>query len=273
MTREAIQYLALDRISILPQVRKHFDQESLHGLAVSLREVGQLQPIRVRREGDRLVVVDGERRFRAAKIAGFDSIAAILEERQLSPPEVTQRQLIADCHCKNLKPIDLASAIRDLMEGTGWTASEAAGHLGFSKATVTRLLSLLSLPEAVRDQVATGALAASTAYEISKVADAAKQVEMAREAANGKLTRDAVNGRAKHKRNAKARAAKKPVPKVVAKLSDGRSVAFSGPELSSVAVLIAWLEELLAAAKSLPEGADLVAFAETVEQTKEYATR
>ena len=76
---EQIQYLPIGKIACERQVRDHIEEASLRELASGLNEVGQLQPIRVRKVGDKYVVVDGERRFRAATYAGFQTIAAIIE--------------------------------------------------------------------------------------------------------------------------------------------------------------------------------------------------
>src|SRR4051794_38916321 len=86
------------------QVRESFD--GIDGLADTLSEVGQLHPIRVRKEGDYYLIVDGERRYRAAKQLGWKTISCIVEQKDLSAGEVTQRQLIANCQREDLKPLE-----------------------------------------------------------------------------------------------------------------------------------------------------------------------
>src|SRR5208282_712517 len=156
MATEQIQYFTLDRISVAPQVRKHFDEEALAGLAQSLREIGQQQPIRVRREGERLVIVDGERRYRAAKKAGMPTIGVVIDEKELCAGEVLHRQLIANIQREDLSPMEKARAIDELLKETGWTATVVASKIGLSNATVSRLLSLLNLPDNIQQQVSAG---------------------------------------------------------------------------------------------------------------------
>ncbi|MCA9232490.1 MAG: ParB/RepB/Spo0J family partition protein [Planctomycetales bacterium] len=189
--REQIQYVAVKELRFAPQVRERIDEESLKGLAVSLKEVGQQQPIRVRRDDDKPIVVDGERRVRAARMLGWEEIACIFEGRSLSEAEVTQRALIANCQRMNLSGLETARGLRQLMEATEWNASETASHVGFSNSSVSKLLTLLELPIAIQEKIAAGEIAPSTAYEIAKVRDENKQLELADAAAKGDLTRDA----------------------------------------------------------------------------------
>lgn len=190
MTHDAIQHLPLEQISVAPQVREEFDEASLNGLALSLKQVGQLQPIGVRRDGERLVLVYGERRLRAAKLAGLKTIKASIEERQLSSDEATQQQLAENCHRKQLTPMERARGIKKFMAERGCTASEAAVRLDFSPPAVSRHLNLLSLQSEVSQKVESGAIPASTAYELTKVTDPAKQIELAQKIVDGKLTRE-----------------------------------------------------------------------------------
>lgn len=132
MIQEAIQYLPVDQVECEAQVRGHVADESLMGLARSMQEVGLQQPIRVRRDGGRFIVVDGERRVRAALLVKMKEIAAIVEEKPLCDGEVTQRQLIANVQRCDLSPCEKARGIQRLLEVTKWPASEAAGKLGLS---------------------------------------------------------------------------------------------------------------------------------------------
>ena len=108
MTKETIEYLPVAAIDTGPQVRENAVDDSIRNLAVTLREVGLQQPIRVRRNGNRLVVVDGERRLHAARLLKWDRIAAIVEERDLSGAEIVQLQLIANLLRKNLSGMETA---------------------------------------------------------------------------------------------------------------------------------------------------------------------
>jgi len=247
MSHEVIQYLELKRIGFALQVRRNVDDAVVQAMAASLKVVGQLQPVRVRRVDNEPVVVDGELRCRAAKLLGWDEIAAIIEGRELCAAEVTQRQLISNCQRKGLTPLEIAHVMEELMRASGWNASELAAGLGFSNATVSRLLALLSLPETIQEKVQSGAVPASTAYEISKVADPVKQVAMARAAANGDLTRDDASARAKRERDCVTRT-HPIVSRVKAMLDGDRSVTVCAPDLVMDS-FIAVLEQLLGKAR------------------------
>ncbi len=260
MRIEQMQQIPLSQIRCEQQVREQCDENAINGLALSLKAVGQLMPIRVRHEGDAFIVVDGERRLRAAIKAGLATIAAIVEEQALCEGEVVQRQLIVNCQRVDLSAVEKARAIQRLMELTGWKAAEAAIRLGMSAGTVARLTALLSLPGDILARVESGQLAASTAYEIGKIADPVKQAAMAAEAAGGRLTRDVVSGQAKRERKGSVETDTTTASRVVASLGGGRSVTVSGAGVS-LDVLIGWLEELLSKArKARTQGLELKTF-------------
>lgn len=245
MKKEAIQYVPLVDLILRPQVRERADDETIAWLAASIATVGLQQPLRVVRDGERLIVLDGERRFRAVNTLGWNVVAVIFEDRALCAAEVIQRQLIANCQRKGLSPLEFARAIRDLIADAGYSVGEAAAACGFSVATVSRHLKLLDAPIEVQRKVAAGELAASTAYEIAKVSDPAKQIELADEAVAGGLSRASVKLRAKATAKRTSRAKSAPVPKSVVHLGNRRKVAVQGPGLSSLETLIAWLTETL----------------------------
>jgi ParB family chromosome partitioning protein len=270
MSPEAIQYVELNKLSLRPQVRERADDETIAGLAASIAAVGLLQPLRIVRDGERLIVLDGERRFKAVHSLGWERVACIIEDRALCPAEVVQRQLIANCQRKGLGPLPFARAMRELMDGAGMNVSEAAAACGFSAATVSRHLKLLETPDALQEKVASGELAASTAYEIAKVADPARQIELANEAAGGALSRESVKQRAHatHRRGSGRKA--DPLPTLATDLGGGRRVIAQGPGLSSLETLIAWLSEFLDACKrALAAGCDLKSLAAFLRMERE----
>ncbi len=134
MTTQAIVQLPLEKIVANPQVRQQFDREAEQGLAQSIREVGILQPLRVRHHEGQPVIVDGERRFRAARLLGLPSVPVIFEERELASAEVIQRQLVANCQREDLRPLEKARAIAHLIKTTGWTQGQIATKLGMRDA-------------------------------------------------------------------------------------------------------------------------------------------
>lgn len=229
--QEQIQYLPIERIVAEKQAREIFDEESLHGLLLSMREVGQLVAIRTRKVGDQFVIVDGERRYRAARKLGLPTLAAIVENKDVAESEVLQKQVISNVQRADLLPLEKAKAIRRLMKIATWTASEAASKLGLSNANVSRLLSLLELPEEIQQQVTSGEIAASAAYELVKVSDPVKQAELARQVASGNLTRDALAGTRKAASRTDGHPPVKAVGRVTALLGTNKSVTVAGQSL------------------------------------------
>ncbi len=256
---EHIQSIPLDQIQTASQVRTHFDEQAIQGLALSLKEVGQLQPIRVRRVGDQYIIVDGERRYRAATPAGFSAINAIVEGKELGEGELLQRQMIANCQREDLSPLEKARALKQLMTVTGWNAKQVAGGLGMSRAMVSRLLSLLHLPEELQQKVEQGDIPVSAAYELTQVADPRIQESLATALAEGRLNRDGISHARKRGNEA---AVNKPAStsRVTALLGEGRSFTMTAPGLD-LESFIGSLEELLAKARRVrPQGMSLRTF-------------
>jgi ParB family chromosome partitioning protein len=155
------------------QPREEFDDESLDRLAESLKTRGQLQPIRVRWDDaqEKYVLICGERRWRAARLAGLASMSCVVSEGLLDPGELLAMQLIENCLREDLKPIEQAKAFKALMVRNGWSGNQAAKALGIAQPTIVRALALLELPSPIQDHVEQGALAPATAYEIGKAHD------------------------------------------------------------------------------------------------------
>ena len=245
---EQIQYLALEVVQRdTDQIRTQFDPESLQRMAESLKEVGLLVPIRVRLVEGRYVIVDGEQRLRAAKLAGFATIAAIVEGKDLCRGEVTQRQLVANCQRTDLNVLEKSNALQGLMRETGWNATTVAGKLGFSNATVSRLLALGELPEAIREQVHAGEIPLSAARELARVDNKETQATLATQVASGLLTRDALAGAVRSRRKAKVRA-QAGVSRVCCKLPTGSAVTVAADALDLEGFILA-LEDVLAKAR------------------------
>ncbi len=182
----------VDRIVPDPdQPREEFDPEALERLAESLKTRGQLQPIRVRWDEarDRYMIVCGERRWRAAGIAGLATLSCVVSEGPIDEGELRALQLIENCLREDLKPIEQARAFRALMDRNGWSGNQAARALGVSQPTVARALALLDLPEPIQEKVEEGTLSPATAYEIGKAHDPTIQGELADRVVAQKLSR------------------------------------------------------------------------------------
>jgi ParB family chromosome partitioning protein len=163
------------------QPREEFEPESLNRLAESLRTRGQLQPIRVRWDEtqEKYILICGERRWRAAGLAGLVSMSCVVTEGPIDPGELLAMQLVENCLREDLRPIEQAKAFKAIMERNAWSGNQAAKELGIAQPTVVRALALLELPPPVQEQVEQGALAPATAYEIGKARDPEVQQELA----------------------------------------------------------------------------------------------
>ena len=162
VSNNGVQEIGMTEIDRNPgQPRRVFDEEALQSLADSIREAGVLQPLLVVEDNGRYRIVAGERRFRAARIAGLSSVPCIV--RTFTQQEQMEAALIENIQRENLNPIEEAQAIRRLMEDCGYTQEQAAGRLGKSRPAVANLLRLLNLPESVQEMVAAGRLSAGHA--------------------------------------------------------------------------------------------------------------
>jgi ParB family chromosome partitioning protein len=184
------------------QPRKEFDEESLEQLAGSLKERGQLQPIRVRWDDqmERWVIIAGERRWRAAVRAGIPQIAAVEASGPMTEDEILEDQLIENCLREDLRPIEQARAYKALMATRGLSVRQLGERLRIGHGTIAKAVALLNLPGDIQEAVDSGAIAAGTAYQLTKVGDAVEQAELAKEAAAGRLKRDEVEDRTRRPR-------------------------------------------------------------------------
>lgn len=259
----------LAEIHVAAQVRAHFDEAAIALLAQSMREVGLLQPIRLRLVEGKLVVTDGERRLRAARLLGWTSIAAFVDGEGMTDAEIVQRQLIANCQRDDLDPMEKAKAIDRLLREAKWTAAMVAERLGMSPASVSKLTALLLLPEDVQKAVTSGDVGASTAYEIAKERDPKERARLSAEAVAGRLTRARVTRRGQPpERTRPKRRPRRATPYVLLALGGGRSVRIAGPGLGP-AEAAAWIEELLERARRQPSrGIDLATWARSLSQAE-----
>jgi ParB family chromosome partitioning protein len=185
--------IELDRIVADPaQPRKEFEEGALEALASSLKDRGQLQPIRVRwsDELDRWVIISGERRWRAARMAGLATMTCVEAKGELSPDEILEDQLVENCIREDLKPVEQGRAFRTLMDRRGCSARQLADSLRVSHQAVGRALALLTLPGDLQEQVDSGSIPASAAAEVAKVKDDEARRELAGKIVAGELTRD-----------------------------------------------------------------------------------
>lgn len=138
------------------QPRTQFDDEKLNELAQSIKHHGIVQPILLKKQGERYKIVAGERRFRAAKMAGLNEIPALVKD--LNEREIHEIALIENLQRVDLNPIEEAVAIRELMRDYTITQEEIASRLGKSRSAIANTLRLLNLPDDVVEMVKRGEL-------------------------------------------------------------------------------------------------------------------
>lgn len=173
-----VRDIAIDEIDPnTAQPRQDFDRESLEQLADSIREAGVLSPILVVENGMRYRIVAGERRFRASRMAGLETVPCIV--RSLTNEQQMEAALIENLQRQDLNPIEEATAIRSLMQECGYTQEQAARKLGKSRPAIANALRLLNLPRAVTDLVVTGELSAGHARVLAGLDSEARQLELA----------------------------------------------------------------------------------------------
>ena len=173
-----LRVLPLNQIVPNPkQPRTVFDEADLDELAFSLKEVGLLQPIVVRPVGSTFEIVAGERRWRAAQVAGFKSITALV--RETSDEVLLRDALLENLHRSQLNALEEASAYAQLLDDFGCTQEELAQRLGRSRPQVTNMLRLLRLPVSVQRKVAAGVLSAGHARALLSLEDPAAMERLA----------------------------------------------------------------------------------------------
>ena len=160
----------------LDQPRRAFDEAALAELAQSIATVGVIQPIIVCKNGERYTIIAGERRYRAARMAGLDEIPAIV--RDWEKQARLEAALIENLQRADLNPIEEAAGVKQLMEETGLTQEKAAERLGKSRPAVANLLRLLTLPENVINMLRDGRLSAGHGRALVTV-DKSKQEKLA----------------------------------------------------------------------------------------------
>jgi ParB family chromosome partitioning protein len=168
------------------QPRSTFDDEPLEALATSIREVGVLQPIVVRRGPDGFELIAGERRLRAAKLAGLATIPAVV--RESDDAESLREALIENIHREDLNPVELAEAFRELLEELGLKQETLADRLGVSRSHIANTIRLLALPPDVQKLLAERRIQAGHGRALLSLGDAGAQQSLALRAAAEELT-------------------------------------------------------------------------------------
>ena len=171
--------ISLDKIVTNPyQPRKVFDEEALNELASSIKEYGVVQPIIVKKTVSGYELVAGERRTKAAKIAGLKEIPAIVKD--FNDQEMMEIALIENIQREDLNPIEEAESFNNIIKLRGYTQEEFATKFGKSRSYVTNILGLLTLPDEVKKMVSNKELSMGHARSLSKIDDEEKVISIAK---------------------------------------------------------------------------------------------
>ena len=163
------------------QPRKTFDKEKLKELSESIKKHGIIQPLIVRKKGTDYELVAGERRLRAAKLAGLKTVPVLV--RDYDEKQMQELSLVENIQRHDLNPLEEAKAIRELMKQCGYTQAQAAERLGRSRAAVANLLRMLNLPKELQALVANETVTAGQMRPLLALADKEQQLQLGKSVA------------------------------------------------------------------------------------------
>ncbi len=182
-------YFEADITKITPnpyQPRNEWNEEELTELVNSVRANGLVQPVVVRKDGDNFQLIAGERRWRAAKIAGLNKIPALL--RDVTEEQMLELALVENIHRSDLNPIERANAYREYIEKFNLTQAEAAEKLGENRSVVANHIRLLDLPQEVKDMLVNKALSMGHARALLSLPNGELRKRLAYRALTGRLS-------------------------------------------------------------------------------------
>ena len=168
------------------QPRKTFDQEGLKELADSIKQTGVFQPIIVRKSVSGYEIITGERRFRASKLAGKETIPAIV--RDFNDPEMMEIAVLENLQREDLTPLDEAQAYDTLIKRLNLTQAEVSARLGKSRPYIANYLRLLTLPQPVKQMLSANQLSMGQARTLLSLKDKTKMVAVAKKTISENLT-------------------------------------------------------------------------------------
>ena len=175
-----VQEVPIDSIVANPrQPRKTFDTNRLHDLSQSLKRSGVLQPVVVRRHGQQFQIVVGERRWRAAKMAGLSHIPAVV--REATDAETLELALVENLLREDLNPMEEAEAYQRLLIEFAWTQEDLGQRVGKDRSSVANCLRLLKLPELIQADLRAGRLTMGHARALLSLASPAEQLKLREE--------------------------------------------------------------------------------------------
>lgn len=182
-----VQSIPINQIDPNPhQPRRDFDVEALTGLAQSIKEHGIVQPLVVRRMGERYELIAGERRLRAAEMAGLTEVSVIVGD--FDDRKAMEMALIENIQREDLNPIEEASAIQRLRDDFGLTQEELSSRLGKSRPAIANSLRLLSLEDEIQESVSRGTISAGHARALLGVSDPDSRLKLHQEVVDKALS-------------------------------------------------------------------------------------
>lgn len=185
------------------QPRRSFDGEGLDELAASMKELGVLQPLLVRRTDDGYELIAGERRLRAARRAGLATVPVVV--RQADGVASLEQALVENLHRQDLNPLEEAAAYQRLIEEFDYTQEQVAGRVGRSRSAVANLVRLFQLTPAVQKLIGEGRLSAGHAKALLAHPDRSYQESLAKRAVRDELTVRAVEDLVKERQRLESR--------------------------------------------------------------------
>jgi len=242
MTQNALGWFKADA----GQPRKEFDEGELRQLGESLKVLGQLQPVGAKPDG---TLLWGERRFRAAQMAGLKELQVIITDRQLSDTDIRLIQLTENIHRADLTAHEKWLACTEILCGNpGWTQRDLASHLNLSESMVVRLLSPSRTSPEWQSALKEGTVGISDCYAASKLPKEEQPALLAMKLSGA--SRDAIEQAGRKSRNGKVALVK--VSRVKCPLPSGATIVVSG-EAISLDDMIEAMQELLKKAKRASE--------------------
>ena len=168
------------------QPRRNFADNAMKELCDSIKVHGVIQPIIVVKMGERYMIIAGERRFRASKMAGLTTIPAVI--KNYTESEIAEVSLLENLQREDLNPMECARAMKKLMEDFGWTQEKVADRLGKSRPVVANTIRLLNLEPEVIAMIEDGKISAGHARSLVAVTDKKAQIKLAKQVCEKKLT-------------------------------------------------------------------------------------
>ena len=183
---EMVEIALSDIIPNPTQPRTEFDEEALEELADSIRQLGLIQPITVKREGEKYIIISGERRWRASEKAGLKRIPAYI--REVDDTTLHAMALVENIQREDLNAIEISLGMQRLVDECGLTQEALAERLGKKRSTVANYLRLLNLPEEVQFAIKGGVISMGHAKALAAVESKAKQLSILKRCVKNNLS-------------------------------------------------------------------------------------